>query len=271
MNSIFPVMNDTLAARLEACPVAYSAKKLELLRALPDNPYKVHVRTFGNATALLVGAIDDSELSNRVGNMSGAELPYLDTILAWYKAHNVRCSFEIIPSHAQAGLLRQLAANGFYQSSFYTVLYGLPQSQMKPMPHITIRDVLPDEQDIFATIYLKSFSVPQDRTQYLRDSIRLLVGRPDLHCLFALINHEIAAMAVLYIHQQVGYLALAATLPSFRGRGCQKALLLHRIERASIAQCNLVVGQAEFASVSHQNAEKVGLRTAYTKADWTLF
>jgi GNAT superfamily N-acetyltransferase len=99
----------------------------------------------------------------------------------------------------------------------------------------------------------------------------LLVGLPNTYCLFALHNNSIAAMAALYVHQDIGYLALAATRPTYRNRGCHKALLQARITLAANKGCTCIAGQAAFGSASQQNMEKIGLRIAYTKALWTKF
>ncbi|HEU5379901.1 MAG TPA: GNAT family N-acetyltransferase [Ktedonobacteraceae bacterium] len=271
MNQTVPIMTSSLANEIEACITAYATERLRMLRALPGNPYQADVRAFGKATALVVGQWADDTLSNRIGNMSGAELSSLKEILAWYETYHAHCRFEIIPSHADVLLLRHLAASGFYQSGFYTVLYGVPFPQKNPSPHIHIRKVLPQERAMIAALYLESFQVPQERVSYVQESMGLLIEQPHTTCLFALIGQEIAALAVLYTSHPIGYLALSATRPSFRGRGCQKALLFHRLEIARAAQCQLIVGQADFASISHQNMEKMGLRIAYTKADWTAF
>ena len=138
-------------------------------------------------------------------------------------------------------------------------------------PTITIRPVLPEEKDAFVEMYLDGFGIPKSvRTlSYLGESIGLLIGRPSMHCLFAQIQDTLAAMAILYIHEGVGYLATAATLPAWRGHGCQRALLEARIAIAASAGCDLITGQTGITTISQHNMERVGLRIAYTKALWT--
>jgi GNAT superfamily N-acetyltransferase len=169
-------------------------------------------------------------------------------------------------------VVRPLASRGYYHYSFYTTLYGTPQTNDMLPATIVIRPVLPEESHIFAQIYLESFGISQPANiLYLRDSVRLLVNLPNTHCLFALQNGTIAAIAALFIYQEIGYLALAATLPAYRGQGLHRALLLARMARAAAEGCTLIVGQAAFASTSQQNIEKVGLHIAYTKALWTRY
>jgi GNAT superfamily N-acetyltransferase len=269
--STFPLLTPALAARIETAVFAFSVAKMEALRSFPGNPYGIEIRTFGGATTLLATEIHNDELFNRVGNISDVDQPFLDAIIDWYHAKGTRCHFDMLPS-VQPELLWKLASRGYYQSGFYTTLYGTPQTNDMLPATIIIRPVLPEESHIFAEIYLESFGISQPAIiPYLRESVRLLVNLPNTHCFFALQNGITAAIAALFIHQEIGYLALAATLPAYRGQELHKALLLARMARAAAEGCTLIVGQAAFASTSQQNMEKVGLRVAYTKALWTLY
>ena len=72
-------------------------------------------------------------------------------------------------------------------------------------------------------------------------------------------------MASLLIRDGLAMLAGAATLPPYRNRGIQTALALARIAHAARAGCDLITMGAEPGSTSHRNAERLGLRVAYTK------
>ena len=67
------------------------------------------------------------------------------------------------------------------------------------------------------------------------------------------------------IRDGLAMLAGAATLPPYRNRGIQTALARVRLAHASAAGCDLVTMGAEPGSTSHRNAERLGLRVAYTK------
>jgi ribosomal protein S18 acetylase RimI-like enzyme len=79
-----------------------------------------------------------------------------------------------------------------------------------------------------------------------------------------------AGAALLALDDDLGYLANASTLPDFRRRGVQTALIASRIADAEAAGCEVVASQAEFGSASQRNLERSGLRVAYTKAVWRL-
>ncbi len=66
-----------------------------------------------------------------------------------------------------------------------------------------------------------------------------------------------------------GVLAAAATLPEWRSRGCQTALVRRRLNDAALAGCDLAAVEATPGSASERNLERLGLRLAYTRVIWT--
>jgi GNAT superfamily N-acetyltransferase len=65
-----------------------------------------------------------------------------------------------------------------------------------------------------------------------------------------------------------GVLALAgtSTLPRFRKRGVQTALLHARMKLAAEAGCEFAVIVTQGGSASQRNAERLGFAVAYSKA-----
>ena len=239
---------------------------------MPGNPYGIHVRQFDQIMASLTRNTVRASLFNRVYLLGRDHLSLLDSILEWYQVNGAACCFDIVPPTSSASLLWHLTASGFSPSGFYNVFYGYPRESLAAFPTIIIREVASHEKDLFADLYQESFGLPASEWPgYVRDSIRVLVDMPSNRCFFACIGQTIVALGVLSLFQQTGYLALAATLPAFRRQGYQQALLTARIKRARAEGCDLIVGQAGVGTTSGRNMEKVGLRLAYTKTEWTPF
>jgi GNAT superfamily N-acetyltransferase len=72
------------------------------------------------------------------------------------------------------------------------------------------------------------------------------------------------------MHDGVAILAGASTVPEFRCRGLQAALLHARLEHAARAGCDLAMMAALPGSGSQRNAERRGFRIAYTRTKWAL-
>jgi ribosomal protein S18 acetylase RimI-like enzyme len=86
----------------------------------------------------------------------------------------------------------------------------------------------------------------------------------------ARVDGEPAGAALLTLDEDIGYLANASTLPEYRGRGVQTALIARRIGDAAACGCDTVCSGAAFGSVSQRNLQRAGLHVAYTKAVWRL-
>lgn len=263
-----PILTPQMAQRIEHCDTAYIASRLHALSKLDGNPYDVEVRQYGSATALMARGTKNS-LFNRVADITSSDTKYIDEIVAWYRENHIKCRFDVVPSQTSPELLRHLAKKGFYQSSFYIALYGVPNSNSPNTPNIVVRPVEISERDVFVNMYIDGFEFPKASSEFLRDNIHAFFDEPDAHFFFALVDNTLAGIGILFLSEKVGYLASAATLPAFRGHGCQKALLQARITAASAAECDLVVGHTSIATISQYNMEKMGLRVAYTKAIWT--
>ncbi len=270
MNELDRQTLQQIATRATTCDMLYWAKRVEALRGLPGNPYDAEVRGCGNAMALMAAGAQNFDL-NRIGNLSPADGACLDELLSWYSAHGAQCRIDLTPANNHPDLHEKLLEHGFSPAHARSVLYGHPGALCsEPAEHLVVRRVRPEEGPRLTQVYLDGFEVPQDSPAraYLSASILPIIEHPAIHWLFALVDGQVAAMAVLSIHESTAYLAGAATLPAFRNHGCQKALLRERIRLAAAAGCYLVFSVAAPASISQQNMERVGLHLAYVRLQW---
>ena len=171
----------------------------------------------------------------------------------------------ISPFEADEGLLRHLAERGLQQSRFISVLYGVPApTQPPPRGEVTVRAFQAPDLDLFLTLWRAG--APETDWEFLNP-----IGRAefaDWWCYVGFVGSEPAGIAGLYVRDGVGVMASGATLPDFRGRGCQTALLHQRLVDAAMRGCDLVLSQGRPGSGSQRNIERVGLHTAYTHAIW---
>lgn len=96
------------------------------------------------------------------------------------------------------------------------------------------------------------------------------LGREDWHHYLAFIEDRPAATGVLYVQNEVGQLGWAATLPEYRRRGAQTALLAHRIGEGMRLGCKLLSADtgedtAEKPNSSYHNLLRAGFEVAYVR------
>jgi GNAT superfamily N-acetyltransferase len=102
-------------------------------------------------------------------------------------------------------------------------------------------------------------------TQSILDVMAGFFHRADACCFLAFVGREVAGGAVVSANNAVGGLFGASTLPAFRRRGVQTALLAERLGWARGCDCNVAVSIALPGSISQRNIERFGFRVAYTR------
>jgi len=98
----------------------------------------------------------------------------------------------------------------------------------------------------------------------------IVSAREDSPCFLAEYDGQPGAAGVLCLHDGVALFGGAATVPEFRRRGLQAALLDARMRYAFGHGCDLAMMVAEVGSDSQRNAERRGFRIAYTRIKWQL-
>jgi len=93
-----------------------------------------------------------------------------------------------------------------------------------------------------------------------------MIGMEHSTSFLALIDGEPVGGGAVIIHRGLALFAGAATLPPFRNRGVHAALHHARLAYARRAGCDLAAQGAAPGSTSQRNAERRGLRLAYTRA-----
>jgi len=89
---------------------------------------------------------------------------------------------------------------------------------------------------------------------------------PGLTRYVAYLDGEPAGEAALHVEDGLALLAGSGTVPRFRGRGVQKALVARRIDDAAAAGCDLAVVVTSPGTRSQANVMRRGFELLYTRA-----
>lgn len=268
---LLPEMTPKLARRIEQNDLDYSLSRLDGMRLVQGNPLNIEIQRFGSATAFLIEAWPDFWYGNKVLGLEPSSTTYLDEMVELFGKHKLDLRFEIMPGCLNSALAAHLHRLGFCQMSFNTAVYGQPSLAVGASHNrqVRVRELQPGETDVFLDLYQDAFGLPR-----LHDKERQAVlswlkrAKSNLYLCIAHVENTPAGVAILYIKDNIGLLADAATLPSFRGKGCHTAMIQHRIAQAEKQNCDLLTSFVEFGSTSHLNLERAGLRVAYTKSMW---
>lgn len=265
-----PVLNQALARQLQQSETAYLHSRISSIREREGNPEGVEISCFGQTTAFYIKTMPWG-LFNSVKGISDADEDKLAEITQFFRTKNRAFQVDVDPADCGTRLFEALHRNGLRQTGFHSFLYGLPkQEQPELSPRIRIVEVdSPDVFDSYAEIHClgAGMSLP-DKQHFANNNIGLL-NRPGWKLFLGYWDNVPAGVAAMHISGDIASCALAATLPDYRNRGIQTALLHRRMHEGYLAGCRLMAAQAGFGSSSQNNMERAGFQLAWTRAVWT--
>ena len=257
-----------LAQRTLAVDVSYTISRMEVLERLPGNPIGIAYRWVDETAVALMSRLPS--FSRVVGLRAGHERE-VEPLVQWYREHDIKPTFEMVPGHYDASLGYELARLGFYQSDFHVSLIRercatVPAEGDAAIERVTTIEAMEDYLDA----YVAGWGIPErDRAQF-KTNVRPWLDKEGWSLYVTRVDGRPAAAATLYVHNRVGYLADATTDPSFRKRGLQSALIRRRIRDASAAGADLVFSGAAPFSSSHRNMERAGMRVQFFRSLWRV-
>jgi GNAT superfamily N-acetyltransferase len=135
---------------------------------------------------------------------------------------------------------------------------------------VSVRRIGEGEHDAWAEVSAQGWGETPELADFMRDFGAITARSRGVSCFVAEIGGERVGTGAMAIHGGVALLAGASTVPSFRGRGAQTALLAARLHYAADHGCDLAMMGAAPGSTSQMNAERQGFRIAYTRLKWQL-
>lgn len=197
---------------------------------------------------------------------SSAQLEQLETFFA---SRGCAVHHEVSPL-ADPSTLSLLGERGYRPVELTTVLH---QSIESSLPHpvsgeVQVRSVTSAEATAWADASARGWSEYPELSDFMRDMGLILASSRNVTAFVAEIGDTPVATGALVIHEGVAVLAGASTIPEWRGRGAQNALLQARLRRAADHGCDLAAMGAQPGSASQRNAERQGFRVAYTRIKW---
>ena len=147
-------------------------------------------------------------------------------------------------------------------------MYGGATSPLPGPTDVAVRPIVPGEIGLFGTTWADGYEFAGQEREWALGDIVAWPSRESVTLYLAEAGGAPAGAAVLGVHDGVGYLANASTVPAFRRRGAHGAMIERRIADAAGSGCELVCGLALYGSTSQNNMERLGLRLAGTLTQW---
>jgi GNAT superfamily N-acetyltransferase len=255
------------------------ARRLEAVEEMPQVFYaRVYQKTrpdIGAAEEEICGGhMIFAGLGSPIGRATGLGLDRsfraddLDRVEEFYRSHKAPSQVDLCPLH-DPGVFEMFKQRGYGIAELNNVLYfrlDLKEEFFPAPAACEIRWARPDEADAASAVVERAF-FPDGAPEMYRGLIAPLYQMEGALAFVATIDGEIVACGTGLIIPQHRMFALggAGTLPEFRGRGFQTALLRVRMAAAAAAGCEYAAVVTQGGTTSQRNAERLGFRVAYSK------
>jgi ribosomal protein S18 acetylase RimI-like enzyme len=213
-------------------------------------------------------------LGSPIGRATGAGLdrPFtaqdLDRIERFYRERKAPSQIDLTPMH-RPDVFELFKERGYAIAELNNVLYRkLDAAEGFPPPpeDCKIRRSPTEEAEAAGAIVESAF-FPEGAPKAFRGLIAPLYQMEGARSFVATVNGKPVACGTGLVIPEHKVFALcgAGTLSDYRGRGLQTALLRARMKAAAEAGCEYAVVVTQGGTTSQRNAERLGLRVAYSK------
>lgn len=258
----------TLAQRLERTEARSNASFVEArARLMPE--VGAAWRDIDGTYAMFDGVESPLTQSFGLGVFGEVTDAHLAALEQFFDAHGAAAQHEMSLLAGNAALA-PLVARGYHPIELSTVLHQpLVVAPLAPLPHpLRVRLIAADETDRWAATSAAAWGETPELAAFMLAFGRIAAGAAGCAAFLAEWDGEPIAAAAVNIHHGTALLAGAATIPAWRGRGAQAALLQARLHHAVSIGCDLAMMVAEPGSTSQRNAERQGFRVGYNRIKW---
>jgi hypothetical protein len=187
----------------------------------------------------------------------------------FYSGHGAAVNIETCPL-ADISLLTLLNARGYRPMEYSNVFVReLTDADLSALPDgangVQVRSPREDEVENYSSVVIKSFVEGAEISSSMLNVFVSCFHAERTYFFLAEIDGVAAGGGMVSIHQGVASLGGAGTLPEFRNRGVQNALLLARLAKAVEEGCDLAMVATLPGSGSQRNVERHGFRVVYTR------
>jgi hypothetical protein len=265
-----PLLDLALARRIELAEAHAAVNCAKAAEQLAPGPAAA-VEPIAGGFAIYCGA--NSPVTQAVGlGLNGAVSDEdFHRLQEFYRSRNETVRVETCPL-ADASLIRHFGEHHYRVTEFTNVM-ALPLNGSGPShraaedrpPGVTIQRIGEGEIDLWTLTVSQGFSEHFPVTQEMLGIMRMFALPSNVECYLARVDGAVAGGATLALREGVAGLFGASTLPAFRNRGIQTALLRERLARAAAENCDLAVCLAQPGSTSQRNILRHGFSALYTR------
>jgi len=191
----------------------------------------------------------------------------LDRLEDFFFSRGATVALELCP-FIDPSLVVLLAQRAYRLQEFSNVLVrdlGAGESFHLPEPAVTVRPAEPHEAKLYTRVVTDGFAEQIPVSQSLLEVLEGFFHRSRGRAFFAILDGEVAGGATVAAHDGIAEMSGAATLPQFRNRGVQAALIGARLAWGAAHGCSLATTTTGPATSSQRNFERAGFQVVYSR------
>jgi GNAT superfamily N-acetyltransferase len=254
-----------LARETELAEAEAAVACAERLRAAHGNDAGA-IASVAGGYAVYCGANSPATQAVGLGLDGAVSKEDFDRLEEFYFSRKEPVRVETCPM-ADGSLIEQYRERGYHVTEFSNVMVRpVENAEAAALPDgIEIQKMADGEIDLWTLTVAQGFAEHFPVTQEILSVMRLFADGKNTECYFARVDGKIAGGGTLALRGRIAGLFGASTLPQFRKRGVQTALLHARMQRAAEQGSELAMSLAVPGSASQRNITRRGFRTLYTR------
>jgi hypothetical protein len=262
-------LSDVTLARL--VEHAEAQAYLDLFRAAPPD---VGLRAYEfDAAAVLTAPAFDMPLFNRaigLGLSGPVTEPAIQAIATIFRNAGVRnFAVQVSPAVLSNEIEEWLRGESLVPRDAWAKMFRSSEADPVIETDLRIERIGPEFAHAFADVARRGFGVPPSIEPWLEAT----VGRDGWHHYLAWDGLTPVAASALFVREVVGWLGIAATLPSHRRRGAQGAMMAQRIRDGRALGCEWFITEtgedrADRPNPSYHNMLRTGFALAYLRPNY---
>ena len=253
-----------LVHRLEATAATASLDLVKAIKLLAPASAAEGREFFGGA---LIAMGPGRYVNRAIGvSMSDMSADDVDTIEQFFAERGLPSMIEL-SSWAPPSTVAELARRNYTPTWFRSVFALRPGSIAGPLrTDVRIDRVGDDNAAQWLEVFARGFEAEHGETRVANDEIGE-AGRiaPNAHTFLAHLDDEAVGCGSMQVVDGVAWLGGAATVPAFRKRGVQAALVAYRLQLATELGCDLAAVTALSSGPSARNIFRLGFPHTHTQ------
>lgn len=260
------ILDLPLARRVEFAEARAAADGAEASKQTqPDSG--AAVERIAGGYAVFFGVVSPLTQAVGVGLDGPVESAELDRLEEFFSSRGDATRVELCPL-ADGSVLSEFGKRGYRVTEFSNVMartVEATESWPPPPVGVTIERLHPDQTDLWTQTVAQGFAEQFPVTPELIEVMRMFARGRNSICFLARCGGEVAGGACVSVRDGIAGLFGASTLPAFRRRGIQTALVQARLALAAASGCDLAVSIAVPGSASQRNILRHDFQTLYTR------